>query len=165
MEINSIQIPTPRIHSLKSQKDRLDKSRIQAEVDTILHHSHVLDMSAVKEYVADLKELLEEADNTERKAFLRSFVRRIVVNADKVTVEYKLPVPPENERKKVVVLPTVKPGGAEGTRTPDLLRAKEALSQLSYSPICQKYYTNSESYSQFAPQRPYLQKGKIAEWQ
>jgi hypothetical protein len=26
--------------------------------------------------------------------------------------------------------------GAEGTRTPDFLRAKEALSQLSYSPIC-----------------------------
>jgi hypothetical protein len=25
--------------------------------------------------------------------------------------------------------------GAEGTRTPDFLRAKEALSQLSYSPI------------------------------
>ena len=27
-------------------------------------------------------------------------------------------------------------GGAEETRTPDLLRAKEALSQLSYSPMC-----------------------------
>jgi hypothetical protein len=26
-------------------------------------------------------------------------------------------------------------GGAEGIRTPDLLRAREALSQLSYSPI------------------------------
>ena len=26
-------------------------------------------------------------------------------------------------------------GGAEGTRTPDLLRAREALSQLSYSPF------------------------------
>ena len=26
-------------------------------------------------------------------------------------------------------------GGAEGTRTPDFLLAKEALSQLSYSPI------------------------------
>ena len=25
-------------------------------------------------------------------------------------------------------------GGAEGTRTPDFLRAREALSQLSYSP-------------------------------
>ena len=26
-------------------------------------------------------------------------------------------------------------GGAEGTRTPDFLRAREALSQLSYSPL------------------------------
>ena len=54
--------------------------------------------------------------------------------------------------------------GAEGTRTPDLLRAKEALSQLSYSPICQKYYTNKRSYSQFAPKRLRRQKGGIAEW-
>ena len=35
----------------------------------------------------------------------------------------------------LAVLPIDTPGGAEGTRTPDLLRAKEALSQLSYSPI------------------------------
>ncbi len=41
-------------------------------------------------------------------------------------------------------------GGAEGTRTPDFLRAKEALSQLSYSPISKNYYSNKGSYSQFA---------------
>ena len=41
---------------------------------------------------------------------------------------------PANERKKDLVLPTVKLGGAEETRTPDPLRAKEVLSQLSYSP-------------------------------
>ena len=40
-------------------------------------------------------------------------------------------------------------GGAEGTRTPDLLRAKEALSRLSYSPIYREYYNNSGAYSQF----------------
>jgi hypothetical protein len=33
------------------------------------------------------------------------------------------------------VLGIVPFGGAEGIRTPDLLRAKEALSQLSYSPV------------------------------
>ena len=33
-------------------------------------------------------------------------------------------------------------GGAGGTRTPDLLRAREALSQLSYSPVYQKDYSN-----------------------
>ena len=131
----SIDELAPRIRELKSLKDHLDESRIQAEADAILQHSHVLDMNAIKNYVADLKVLLEEADNAERKTFLRSFVKRIVVDNDRVTVEYKLPVPPANERKKDLVLPTVKLGGAEGTRTPDLLRAKEALSQLSYSPI------------------------------
>ena len=28
------------------------------------------------------------------------------------------------------------PGGAKGVRTPDLLRARQALSQLSYNPVC-----------------------------
>ncbi len=32
------------------------------------------------------------------------------------------------------VLPTVKNGGAGGIRTPDLIIANDALSQLSYSP-------------------------------
>ena len=74
-------------------------------------------MNAIKNYVADLKVLLEEADNAERKTFLRSFVKRIVVDNNSVTVEYKLPVPPANERKKDLVLPTVKLGGAGGIRT------------------------------------------------
>ena len=37
-------------------------------------------------------------------------------------------------------------GGAEETRTPDFLRAREALSQLSYSPIMVEYYTSKGSY-------------------
>ena len=124
----------PRIRELKSQKDSLSGLRIQAEADAILEHLHVLDMSAVKEYVADLKDLLDEADNAERKAFLRSFVKRIVVKNDRVTVEYKLPVPPTNEKKKTVVLPTVKLGGAGGIRTLYLLTASQTFSQVNYSP-------------------------------
>ena len=38
--------------------------------------------------------------------------------------------------------------GAEETRTPDFLRAREALSQLSYSPIVISHYTNKDSYLQ-----------------
>jgi hypothetical protein len=42
----------------------------------------------------------------------------------------------KNRLSKVIeVMPVITPGGAEGIRTPDLLRAKEALSQLSYSPL------------------------------
>ena len=35
----------------------------------------------------------------------------------------------------------LKQSGAEGTRTPDFLLAKEALSRLSYSPMQEKYGT------------------------
>jgi hypothetical protein len=46
----------------------------------------------------------------------------------------------ENKEREQAGFAKVTFGGAEGTRTPDLLRAKEALSQLSYSPVCQRYY-------------------------
>ena len=35
----------------------------------------------------------------------------------------------------------VKNGGDEGDRTPDLVHAKHALSQLSYTPVTPYYYT------------------------
>ena len=79
--------------------------------------------------------LLEEADFTERKTFLRSFIKRIVVNKKQVTIYYNLPIPPEEKKKQSVeVLPIVTPGGDRGIRTPDLCDANAALSQLSYIP-------------------------------
>ena len=40
----------------------------------------------VKQYAQDLKTLLEEAELSERKAFLRSFVKRIEVKKGQVIV-------------------------------------------------------------------------------
>jgi hypothetical protein len=71
------------------------------------------DMCTIKEYISDLKALLDEADSATRKTILRSFVRKIVTDDGKVMVEYKLPMPQENERRKKLVLPTVTLGGAE----------------------------------------------------
>ncbi len=94
-----------------------------------------VDVDMVKTYAQDLRALLNQADLTERKAFLRSFIKRIEVNKKQVTVHYNLPIPQGMPSKEQVgVLPIETLGGAEGIRTPDLLRAREALSQLSYSP-------------------------------
>jgi site-specific DNA recombinase len=61
------------------------------------------------------------------------------LEAEQVRVYYNLPVPvSRNETKTTEVLPIITPNGAEGTRTPDFLLAKEALSRLSYSPTHQK---------------------------
>jgi site-specific DNA recombinase len=61
-------------------------------------------------------------------------VKRIEVDGDKVLIKYNLPTPFEEGKQMERVLPIDTLTGAEGIRTPDLLRAREALSQLSYSP-------------------------------
>ena len=45
-----------------------------------------VDIDIVKSYTKNLKSLLEESDITERKAFLRSFIKRIDINRDRVIV-------------------------------------------------------------------------------
>jgi site-specific DNA recombinase len=94
-----------------------------------------VDTELIKSYAADLLSLLTEGDITQSKAFLRSFIQKIVVGGDKATIHYKLPVPVQwPEYEEVGVLPIVPPSGDRGIRTPDLRDANAALSQLSYIP-------------------------------
>ena len=125
----------PRIKELTKRQDELNGTRIQIEADMVAQGVEKVDIEAVREYAKDLKNLLEESEITERKAFLRSFVGRIVVNGDEVRIEYRIPVPKNSvESIEVEVLPIVTLGGDRGIRTPDLCDANAALSQLSYIP-------------------------------
>ena len=125
----------PRIKELKLRQDELSKARVLLEAEVAARGVQPVDEALVKAYARDLRGLLEEAELTERRAFLRSFVKRIEVNRGQVSVQYRLPLPQGGKASEPrTVLPTVTSGGAEGIRTPDLLRAREALSQLSYSP-------------------------------
>ncbi len=110
---------TPRIKELKRRQDELSKNRVQVEVDMVVQGIEEVDIDMVKSYTRDLKSLLEESDITERKAFLRSFIKRIEINKNEARVYYHLPLP-QGEKRKVAaeVLPIVTPGGAKGIRTP-----------------------------------------------
>jgi site-specific DNA recombinase len=126
----------PRIRELKGTQDDLNHTRLQLEVDMVAESTGEIDVSIVKSYASDLYSLLEESDLAERKAFLRSFVKRIVVDDEEATIYYKLPLPPGcGAKDRVSVLPIDTFGGAGGIRTPYLLTASQTLSQLSYSPI------------------------------
>jgi len=47
----------------------------------------------VKNYGKDLRAMIEEANLAERKAFLRSFIKRIEIDGDNVKITHKLPLP------------------------------------------------------------------------
>jgi site-specific DNA recombinase len=94
-----------------------------------------VDIETIKSYAKDLRNLLEETDLSLTKAFLRSFVKRIEINKGQGEIEYNLPVPLEKRKQLVAVLPIDTLGGPEGVRTPYLLNANQAFSQLNYGPI------------------------------
>ncbi len=76
----------------------------------------LVDEQAVNTYAEDMKGLLEEVDITERRAFPRSFVKRMEVNGDKATADYNLPVLwSKDVNEPVSVLPIDTSGGAGGT--------------------------------------------------
>ncbi|GAI66527.1 unnamed protein product, partial [marine sediment metagenome] len=126
----------PRIKELRVREEELSKTRVQVEAESILQGKPYVDSDLVRSYAEDLKSLLEESDFAESKAFLRSFIKKIVISGEKATIYYNLPMPPDRKRKEQIgVLPIVTLGGAGGIRTPYLLTASQTFSQLNYSPI------------------------------
>jgi site-specific DNA recombinase len=126
-----------RIKELNGKKDDLLKARIQAEADIVVQGVQPVDIEMVKTYAEDLRSLLADVDFIRRKTFLRSFVKRITIERDTARIQYRLPMPSENQKKEQSeeVLPIIPFGGDRGIRTPDLCDANAALSQLSYIPV------------------------------
>ena len=133
----------PRIKQLKARKDSLQTRRWGLEWQLKERKVELADITTVTAYVEDLRNLLSGSSLAERKSFIKSFVKEVRVTGNKVLLAYTIPLPPKRlPREEISVLSIVHSGGAEGIRTPDLLRAREALSQLSYSPMLQIHYTS-----------------------
>ena len=120
---------SPRIRELRARQDELTKTRVLVEAEMVAQGVEQVDAATVKAYAHDLRGLLEEADFTERKAFLRSFIKRIEVSKEQVTVYYNLPVPQDGRAKEQTqVLPIDTSGGEGGTRTPTPFKAHDPKS-------------------------------------
>ena len=125
----------PRIKELRVRQDELSKARLLVEAEKITRVVKHVDVEIVKGYAQDLQGLLGETEVLERKAFLRSFIKRIEIDGGSAKIHYVLPMPPDGKMKESLeVLPMVTVGGDRGIRTPDLCDASAALSQLSYIP-------------------------------
>ena len=74
-----------------------------------------MDIGDIKAHVADLGELLSEASIMEQRSFLRSFIKRIVVDPPNITIEYTVPLRPnEAEPLEREALPIASSGPRGG---------------------------------------------------
>lgn len=131
----------PRLRDLRDREKTLVED-LQANHNSGAEtHSKLVQTEDVLRYLVDLKGLLSAGTLSQRKSFLRTFVKAIRKRGNTIETEYTLPLPPEKSSLSVEgVPPTVSFGGAGGIRTLYLFNAIEALYQLSYSPIGVKVY-------------------------
>jgi hypothetical protein len=101
LETGTLQLddPAPRIKELKTRQEEINKTRIQIEAEMVVQGIEQVDLTRVKHYAQDLRNLLEEVEFTEKKAFLRSFIKQIIVNKKQVTIQYNLPMPTHGKIK------------------------------------------------------------------
>ena len=86
----------------------------------------------MRSYVADLKTLLTRSELTERRAFIRRFVKEIKVTGDEVILTYTMPSKPNGTSEdRIGVLPIVLHGRPYRSRTCDTLIKSQVLCQLS----------------------------------
>lgn len=82
----------PRIKELRMQIEELQTQKRQ-KLEKSEDSQHIpIDYGMLKEYVNDLNELLAKGSLMEQKAFLRSFIKKIIVNHPDVTIEYTFPI-------------------------------------------------------------------------
>lgn len=108
----------PRIQHLRHRQEQLQARKWELEALLSDRQAQLADLEVVTRCVADLRSLLEESTLTQRKSFIRSFVREVKVTGDEVLLTYTMPLPPEGICEETVgVLYSVHSSGAGGIRT------------------------------------------------
>ena len=90
----------PRIRKLQVRRNELIEMKCEAERDMQSSVFELPDIKVVKEYVENLRLLVGSSSIVEQRGFLKSFVKEIRVGGRAVTVNYTLPMPPENSEEE-----------------------------------------------------------------
>jgi site-specific DNA recombinase len=102
----------PRIQQLRQRRDQLNAAKWESEPQLSDRRVELADVETVARCVADLRELLDESSLTERKAFIRSFVKELKVTGDEVLMTYTVPMLPKGLlQERLPVLSIVHYGG------------------------------------------------------
>ena len=110
----------PRIRELRERQDRLECSAEEARAALAQRRKVLDDVNAVAAYAREMKDFLEESELTERRAFIETFVKEILVVPGDALMRYTVPMPsdslaPGKATDKVAlpdaVLSTVQVGG------------------------------------------------------
>ena len=102
----------PRIQELRRRQVQLLNARAELEQKLSDRRVYLADMETVTHYVKDLRNLLDDSPLTERKSFIKSFIKEARVTGAEVSLIYTIPMSPRGiTNDELAVLPIVQYGG------------------------------------------------------
>ena len=115
-----------RIREHRDRQERLEAAASEARTILSQRREVLDDVETISAYAQDMSEFLKESELTERRAFIETFVKEIVIMPGKAVVRYTVPMPndspiPGKKAEEMVlngsVLSIVKSGPLTQTRT------------------------------------------------
>ena len=115
-----------RIKEHRERKERLEDAAADARAILSERRAYLDDVSTIAAYAKDMKDFLQESELTERRGFIESFVKEIIVIPGDALIRYTVPMPDdsflagraaENVPLDASVLSTVHVGPPNWTRT------------------------------------------------
>ena len=116
-----------RVREHRELQHRLEASAEEARAILSQRREVLDDVETIEAYAQDMSEFLRESELTERRAFIETFIKEIVIMPGKAVVRYTVPMPddspiPGRNAEDMALnssfLSTVKSGPPHWTRTP-----------------------------------------------
>ena len=116
----------PRIRDHRERQEKLEASAAEARAILSQRRDVLDDVETITAYALDLSMFLNESELTERRSFIESFVKEIVVMPGNAVVRYIIPMPEDSPIEgrdaeelalHAPVLSTVKYGGPDWTKS------------------------------------------------
>ncbi len=109
LETGSLQLSdlAPRIQCLRQRQEQLHTARWELENLLSDRKVELADLETVKDYVEDLRNLLEESPLAERRSFIKSFVREVRVTGAEVLLTYNIPLSAGSLSQETLVVPPI----------------------------------------------------------
>ncbi len=101
-----------RIKEHRERKERLEDAASDARAVLSQRRAYLDDVNTISAYAKDMKDFLEESELTERRAFIESFVKEIMVIPGDALIRYTVPMPDDSflagrASEKVALEPSV----------------------------------------------------------
>lgn len=93
----------PRIKELNSEIEKLEKDKLELQFKLDLNGFPKVSEKDIKPYVRDLQNTLKTGSIVEQKAFLRSFINKIIIDNKTATIEYTFPVNKQGKNNQEVL--------------------------------------------------------------